>query len=46
MSEVTGYTSLSIKSDTAERLRDLRDRRDSTVDEVVSSLLDEAGEEV
>jgi len=40
-----GYESVSVKSDTAEKLRDLRDRRDSTLDDVVSSLLDDAGED-
>ena len=37
-----GFVSLSVKADTAERLRRLRDERDSTLDEVVSSLLEQA----
>lgn len=41
-----GYVGLSLKADTAERLRILRDERETTLDDVVSSLLDKADEEV
>jgi hypothetical protein len=40
------HDSLTVRADTAEKVRELRDRRDTTLDEVVTSLLDEAGEEV
>jgi hypothetical protein len=41
-----GFESVSVKSDTAQKLRELRDRRDSTLDGVVSDLLDESDTEV
>lgn len=41
-----GFESVSVKSETAQRLRELRDRQGSTLDGVVSDLLDESDAEV
>jgi len=46
MVDSTGYTTVSIKPDTRERIRELRHRRDTTTDELLKSLLDGADEDV
>jgi hypothetical protein len=42
MSETTGYTSLSIKTDTAAQIREHRQNRGVTTDELLKSLLNDA----
>jgi len=46
MQENTGYTTISIKPDTRERVRELRYLRDTTTDDVIKSLLDDAEEDI
>lgn len=45
MPEVRGYTSLSIKTDTANRIRECRKRREVTTDELLRTLLDRIEED-
>jgi len=40
--EELGYTTISVKPSTRERVRELREERDQTTDELVKSLLDAA----
>lgn len=46
MQENTGYTTISIKPETRERVRELRYLRDKTTDDVIKSLLDAAEEDI
>lgn len=46
MQENTGYTTISVKPATRERVRELRYLRDTTTDDVVKSLLDSAEEDI
>jgi hypothetical protein len=39
---VEGYTTISVKPSTRERVRELREEREQTTDELVKSLLDGA----
>jgi len=39
---VEGYTTISVKPSTRERVRELREERGQTTDELVKSLLDGA----
>lgn len=46
MQENTGYTTISVKPNTRERVRELRYLRDTTTDNVIKSLLDGAEEDI
>lgn len=46
MGKHSGYTTISIKPNTRERVRELRYLRDTTTDDVIKSLLDGAEEDI
>lgn len=46
MGNQTGYTTISVKPDTRERVRELRYLRDTNTDDVIKSLLDGAEEDI